>query len=95
MVYSIRMKIWPKSIVYIAQNLIVFRDIYLQCHNLIDAAYETTLTGIVLLFLQMIIQIWIGWRPLGIPDSTVRENFMQISIRGKFKTSSFYCFREE
>ena len=76
----------------IAQNLIVFRDIYLQCHNLIDAAYETTLTGVVLLFLQMIIQIWIGWRPLGIPDSFVRKNFMQISIRSKFKTRSCLVF---
>ena len=72
----------------IAQNLTVFRDIYLQCHNLIDAAYETTLSAIVLLFLQMIIQISIDWRPLGIPDSFVRKKFMQIFIRGKFKTMS-------
>ena len=70
----------------IAQNLIVFRDIYLQCHNLIDAEYETTLSAIVLLFLQMIIQISIDWQPLGIPDSFVCKKFMQIFIRGKFKT---------
>ena len=78
---------WKLS-VNIAQNLIVFRDIYLQCHNLIDATYETTLSVKVLLFLQMIIQISIDWRPLGIPDSFVRKKFMQIFIRGKFKTMS-------
>ena len=28
---------------FTTQNLIVFRDIYLQCHTLIDAAYEIML----------------------------------------------------
>ena len=80
------------SIFSIAQNLIVFCDIYLQYHNLIDMAYKITLTGIVLLFPQIIIPIWISWRPLGIPESFVRKT--QILIRSKFKRSS-YCSREE